>query len=465
MTKTISAIKDKWQRFLNEHKSFFMVAGVCILGLVIGSKPIAFGILLGASVVLVLLFCYPELGLLLFITFIPFHIIMVKLFKIAPGMWKECLLALTVILWLTKGIAKQKLSITRTKVNLPFYLFVFWCFLLLLVDINNFNKNIMGLRNLLQYSLVFIIAVNLIKDKSSIKKYILLILLIAVAIALTVSSLFLFKRETLNLANNIVNPEFPLTYALKHSDRRMIPFIFMGAEYYAYYMSIICCLLTGFLLFAKSKLLKVIIVIGMCLTVFSLLLTHTRGGVSSLLLAVIFFATRYNKKLLFSTIILSFIVAMFLPASMYDRLVTGFFKYRASDRLFMISNALIVASTSPVWGIGLGNVGAAAAEANELSTPHNYYCYLALQTGYVGLTIYLWVMLTFFKTALKVYERIEERYFKGLMAGMVMFFIAFSASAFFVGSGEAYILAPFYWLSGGLVMILDKVTKKESIKQ
>lgn len=449
-------MKNQFLYFLNKQEKWLTIVGIILFGLLVGLKPIPIAIFTGLCLILVLFFRCPELGLFLFAILIPLHVILVQILKLFPGIWKEFLLGLIVVLWLSKGIMNKKLAVAKTKINLPFSLFILWCFLLLLVNINNFETNIIGLRNLLQYSLLFILAVNLISHKSSIKKYILVISIVAVAAAITNSFLFVLKPEIFTSINRVVVPTFPI----KGISTRMIPVAFMGAEHYAYYMSMSACLLIGFLLFVRSKLLKIILMIGIGSLVFSALLTGTRGGILALLCAVIFFGIRYNRKLLFAVIILCFIVAMFLlPPEMHQRYISGAFGGSVGARLFMISNALKVASASPIWGIGLGEVGMAAGTEDYLSTPHNYYCYLALQIGFVGLIIYLWILVIFFKTALFLYNKIERGYFKGLMAGIIMFFIAFSVSALFVGSGESFLAASFYWLFGGFVMVLDREMK------
>lgn len=455
MTNNLFAIKDKCEWFLNERKWFFMTVIVCILGLIISSKPITLSVLL-CTFLLVLLFLFPELGLFLFITLFPFHIVIVCLLGLAPKGWKELLLISSVILWISKGIVSRKSFLTKTKVDFPLYLFIFWCFLLFLMDNGNFQASIVGLCNLLQYILVFILVINLIKDKAGIKKYILVILVSAVIIAAVNIFLFFFEPDFFNRISIIVNPKFPIA-----GMDRLSPATFMGTENYAHYMTLICCLFIGFFLYARPGLLKVMLLAGSCLLAFSLILTGTRGGILSLLVAIMFFGSLYNRKLIFAVIILAFIIAIFLPPLLYERLITGFFVYNTADRFFMVRNALAVAGTSPIWGIGISNIGTAAAEANQLSTPHNYYCYLILQIGFVGLIIYLWIMAIFIKTSLKVYERMENDYWKGFMASMILFFIAFSVSSLFLGSGESFLLAPFYWFFGGLVMVLEKETAQK----
>ncbi len=407
-----------------------------------------------------------ELILLLLIVLIPLHMVMVDYLKILPGTWKEFLLVLAVVLWFVKGVMDRKLSIRKTRINLPLCLFIFWSIFLLLVDINNFQRNIIGLRNLLQYSLIFLLAINLIKDKSFIKKYVLLISIIGVAIATMVNYLYLFRIELFVHINRVISPTYPLLSTIRLT--RMAPLAFMGAEHYTYYLSLVACLLFGFLLFVRSKLLKIMLVMGIGSMVLSMLLTYTRGGLLALFVAVLFFAFRYNRKLLLALIVVCLIASIFMPAGISRRFsFDGFFsKSREEnslwDRLEITRNVFLVSCTSPLWGMGLGNVGAAALVHDRLSTPHNYYLYLTLQTGFIGLLLYLWMLLIFFKTSISVFRRIEGGYLKGLMAGIIMFFIAFSVGGLFVGIGEGYITAPFFWLFGGFVIILDKQIPKIS---
>lgn len=452
IVELISKSTGEFPYFPGKRVDLYIVLGLLPLCLVIALKPVAFGVLLGGLILVALLLLYPESGLLLFITLIPLHIVIVKVVGIFPGIWKECLLVLTVMAWFIHGLVSKKLCMVRTKINTPLCLFIFWNTSLLLIDINNFNYNIIGLRNLLQYSLVFILAVNLIKNKSGIKKYIFPIIIICVIPAIVNMYLFLFMSK-------IVDATGARLFILGEM-KRMAPVAFMGAENYAYYLSMISSLLIGFLIFAKSKKVKVVLVLGVLAAVSAMLLTGTRGGMVALFTAIAFFGIRYSKKALFAFIVLFFIILLFLPTELRGRLTTGFFKNRANERVLMVQNALVAACDSPIWGIGLGNVGAAFPGDSRLATPHNYYCYLALQTGFVGLAIFLWILAIFLITSLRVHERVKGNYWKGLTAGLIMLLVAFSASAMFAGSGESFIIAPFFWFFGGVVMVLDNEARK-----
>lgn len=429
--------------FPNKYKTLLGAIGICILGLAVGLKPIPFGILFGSLIIFALFFSYPEMGLVLFIMLMPLHVILVKQMGLLPGMWKELLLALVFVLWLSKGIIKKNITLTKSEINLPLSLFILYCSSLLLINIGEFGANIMGLRNLLEYSLIYFLVINVVRSKDRVRKYIFLLLGVGVLIAIT-NTVHLLSQP--GAINRILREPY-------HSSTKFLAYGFLGANNYAYYLDALICISLGLFLFAYSKRVKLLFFCSICILVVSLLLTYSKGGILAITVAILFWVLRNNKKILIPLLLLFLVGAFLLPSTMHERFYTSIhYKIGIVDRIDVTSESLHLALNNPIFGIGLGKVGTAGK--NTLF-PHNYYLYLLLQTGILGLGIYLWMLAIFFKTSLRLYKKLDRGFLKGLTAGIVMYYVMFAISALFIASGEAFLSAFIFWFLGGVVMILD----------
>ena len=335
------------------------------------------------------------------------------------------------------------IEINAAKINIPLLLFIAYCSTLLLNNINEFNANIMGLRNLLQYSFVYFLVINIIKTKDSIKKYFFLLLTMGMLIALTNTVHFLSRPGVIN---GILRGQY-------YSWTKFLAYGFMGQNNYPFYLDALICISVGLFLFVDSKKIKLLLLCNICILVVSVLLGYSRGALLALIIAVLFWSMKYNKKVLIFLLLLCLAGVFCIPSTMHDRFLTSeSFKEAIMTRFDLLSGSFKEVIKNPLFGIGLGKVGSVG---QDTLLPHNYLMYLLLQTGVLGLSIYLWMLAIFFKTSLKLYEKLDRGFFKGLAAGMVMYYVMFAISFLASASGESFLSAFLFWFLGGVVMILD----------
>ncbi|MFC1675826.1 O-antigen ligase family protein [Planctomycetota bacterium] len=437
----------KWLSFLDKYGNFFAIAVICCLSLLITPGTIAFNILLGSLIALVI-FLSPEKGLLLFIVLMPLHVILGKK-AFFPGQWKEAVLVMIFLSWLIKGLIKKRLVFPKSKANIPIIVFIVYCIALLCINIGDFKANIMGLRNLLQYIMVYFLTVAVIPKREHLKKYIFFFLTAGTLIALT---------NTIHYLSNPVMVD-KILHQPYHSGSKFLAYDFLGANNYAYYLDTLICISIGLFLFIRSRKVKCWLIISTCILVTSLLLTYSKGGLLALTVAVSLWALKTNKKILL-VLLLLYLGAFFLaPSTMYERFFTSVhYKEAIGIRAGFYPEQLRLALSNPVFGIGMGKVGAVSQDALQ---PHSYYLYLLLQTGIVGLILYAWIFLTFLKQSLNLYKNLNDRFFKGLTAGIIMYYVVFAISAIFVASGEAFLSAFIFWFLGGVVAILSKSIQQD----
>ena len=382
-----------------------------------------------------------ELGLLLLVTFLPLHVVLVKQMGLLPGAWKELLMAIILFLCLSRGISQKNVSLVKAKTNFPILLFILYCCLLLLKNMREFGANIMGLRNLLEYSILYFLIINIVKRKKAIKKYVFFLLCAGGLIALVNSVIYLSGPGRIDL----------ILHKPYHSSTKFLAYGFLGANNYPVYLDALICVAFGLFLFTRSKRIKWLLFITIFILVISSLLTYSRGGILALILSMVFYGARYNKKSLIVLILLCLAGVFFMPSTIRERFVTSeSYKEAITSRTNIWAKDSLLVLNNLFFGIGLGRVGTAGGE--KALYPHNYYLYLLLQTGIFGLAIYLWIFAVFFKTSLRLANQYDERYFKGLLVGISMYYIMFAVSSFIMASGEAFLSAYLFWFLGRKVL-------------
>jgi len=394
-----------------------------------------------------LLSLYLKAGLLILIALMPLHVLLVTKIGI-PGIWKECVIASILLAWIVKALLQKKIVLVKTKISIPIVFFIMYCSALLVNDIDGFNANIFGLRNLVQYIIIFFL-VTIIVKKNDIKKYIFLVLFVGLWISCVNTISFLLEPGRIAL----------ILYKPYHSSTKFLAYDFLGANNYPFYLNALICISLGIFLVHSSKKIKFLLLCNIFILLISSFLTYSRGSLFSLIAVVLFCGLKYRKRIFVYFILLCLIGIFLLPHTMYERFLTiGSYKEAISTRAAVISENLTLFQANPFFGIGLGKVGSVGGENTIM--PHNYYMYLLLQTGILGLVIYLWIFVIFFKTSFNLALRLEDRYFKGLMVGVTLYYIMIGVASLTMATGEAFLSAFLFWFLGGVVMVLDNDIRK-----
>jgi hypothetical protein len=441
----MSRVKNFILESFNDKKLLLGGLSLIILGLSIAWNPLISGMIFIGLTAFIVLFLNPEIGLFLLVTFIPLHVILTKKMGILPGIWKEVFMAALLVIFLIKGLMRKRFFLAKTKSSVSILFFVLYSSGLLLNNIGEFNSNIFGLRNLVEYIILYFLVINIVRNTGNIKMYIYSILLTGLLIALFNSVVYLAAPGKID---EILNQSYS-------SSMRFLAYDFLGANNYPFYLDALACIAFGMAIFIGSKKKELVLALIFCALVAASLLTYSRGPVLALMVAILFCGIRYKKKVLLALILVLFAGLFLLPSTMRERLMTiGSYTEAASVRTDVLLDNLPFALKNLFFGFGLGRVGTAGGP--EALYPHNYYMYLLLQTGVIGLLIYLWVWAVFFKTALSLVGKFQDRFFKGLLAGISIYYLMFAVSGFVMASGEAFLTAFIFWFFGGVVMVLDK---------
>ena len=158
----------------------------------------------------------------------------------------------------------------------------------------------------------------------------------------------------------------------------------------------------------KNKKFKFLYFIETMTMLLGLLLTYSRGAWIAFALAMFVYIIFTNVRVLtpFAIIGSLFIVS---GSSLSTRLLymltpEYMFKSAAGGRLYRWEIGLKVWSKNKFWGLGLGRYGGAVALNNDLSPFYldNYYLKTLVETGYYGIYVIGFMILSFIISSLKV---------------------------------------------------------------
>jgi len=252
--------------------------------------------------------------------------------------------------------------------------------------------------------LFFIVVINHIKTKEQVRNII---------VSLTLSGL-----GVVLLSNN-------LTY-----DGRLHGF-YLSANYLAMYLSPILILSLYLYSLTKNKIIKILLITNYLLLITVIYLTYSYGAWLGLGFAFVFIVlNRKDKKLaliLFSLIILGLVLQ--IPSHKFQ----GFLdlSYPSSEsRLVIWQSAWEISKDHSFIGIGPGMFQKYYLEYQDkfalypewaVPQPHNIFFSFWLQTGLIGLSGFIWLLIVFFRNALRtfLYEGTSSTISAILVAAMI----------------------------------------------
>jgi O-antigen ligase len=231
---------------------------------------------------------------------------------------------------------------------------------------------------------------------------------------------------------------------------------------------VICSVLSFALLLGKRTwkgVLVVAVLTPVCL--YALMLTGSRTGFLGLAVVYLGVLLKAKRRLLVAVVGVAAAAygASMLDAGLQDRYLSiiGFGSKNvatAEGRLVGLAQDFSVALNRPLFGHGLGT----SAEANfhysgygQLS--HNLYTEVAQELGFVGLTVFLWLMVSisrsFLATGRLARERAnEDTFLTDLIDALQVWFavvLLFSLASYGLSSYEWYLLAGFSMVIARLI--------------
>ena len=194
-----------------------------------------------------------------------------------------------------------------------------------------------------------------------------------------------------------------------------------------------CLLFLTAMLSMKLKRTLKWAIFGLIFTgVYCLLFTFSRGGYVAVLGGLLFLGIVNQRKLLILVAVLIVSWQALLPVSVQQRITMtydhsdgdGILDASAQTRVNLWEDAEALIAASPVFGTGFQTY-AYMGRMEDLRDTHNYYLKILVETGAIGLLMFLYLLWRMFALGYQLYRQSEDPFlsavglgFSALMVGM-----------------------------------------------
>ena len=399
-----------------------------------------------------------DFGLWTLLAFLPFHLFLKRILPHPIGTyWKEGVLGLLVLIWLTDSLRQRRILLPKATLSLPvlfFFSFLLFRFFLGFwtsdlglrtsnLEPGTWNLELFGLYMLAKYIPLYFVALYIVRSRRQLTRCIGAMLLVGVMCALGATLEFILDRHFL-LSESIrqIYGSYDLYIYATKVRRVYFTFDFPGAL--GSYLGLLLPLVVALIPVVRSARQKallggagVALAAGLAVT-FSrgpwlglaaalafmgavpLLLDRNIGYLAyiasvSVILALLFLAIGHLASARAEAPIGNIVTAQFLSAAEWGE-ATNVGRVEAWRR------SIEVFKDHPIWGIGLGRTGAVSLRflrPSECFVTESQVLKIAVETGLVGLLAFLTVWLSAFGVGLRAYTRSRDPSSRALLLGLM----------------------------------------------
>ena len=359
------------------------------------------------------IFWRPQVGIYTVIPLLPLQVLRARLEGFPLGSHVIYLLLLSVIVGL---LLKSQLSLPQTPLNKALLLFAVFLYISLWrgsfylsapLPIMPSDPRVAVWKDYMAMPLLFVAAVGAIRTPAQIKLVFLIV---------CVSILLVDRSALMNV----------LSHSFEHFDENKRdggPLGYAGSNGLAAFEAQCSCLLLGFAVYEKSRLRKLALYGLIALTLYCLLYAFSRGGYISFLTGLLVLGLLKNRKLIFVVAALLLTCQTVAPVAVQERINMTYGKDNtletsADQRVQLWTDAAQLISDNPIVGSGfatymfMGRVG-------HLRDTHNIYIKVLVETGIVGLLIFLWLLATLLNAAFRLFRAAKDPFYSGIALGLL----------------------------------------------
>jgi len=414
----------------------------------------------------------PELPIFALILYVPFSKIIVGDLATAIN-FTNVLLIIIMFAWFISHESREERFLARTPLNFLLFLFAVMGIISLvqgsyhLVEIGGGNLLFSFWRWYVPMFL-YIIVVNNITDKESIKKALIIIMFTAVVVAL------ITIREHMNIGNVSTWSKARIGGIAGNPNTLGTFFVNYGP------------LLLGMFVYNAHKVRSWVFMFYFLLCARGAHVTYSRGtwlafGTSALFVTVM---TR-SKKLIIPGLIL--IIFVFINPSILPESIQGRFKSTfkqeqtyfeqsveekveksASDRIIIWKGAVNMIKQNPVLGFGFGVFPYFIMDYSEIEEQrdaHNTYLRIAAEMGLPALIVFISMLVVVFLTTLWVFRNTTDNFFKGCSVGFLGSIVGLAVACMFGSRMNSLEIAGQFWIIAALMQRLKIIRTQEMIEE
>ncbi len=419
---------------------------------------------------------------------IAFYPYLLRIFNPPKELIFNFLVIAGLMFWGFKMVDEEKIKVISTPLNLPIFAFIIIGLLSLLWS-NSPKVSLLELPLFLVGPLLFFIVANNISEERQIN--------CLLYTALIVSSI-------LGVYGILQYNGIDFYFWKANIGRHMVFGLFGNVNYFAEYLIVPLPLAISLFFTTRNRTNKILLLIGILTMGGSLILTFTRGsylaiGISSFFMLFLYLVTRgkgfiKEHKKIFIFILSLIILATFLfalpnplnePGTVISKIksrisisqLTKDTSLKRREAIWGFTTLMI--KDHPILGSGLGTF-----KYNSLSyqakffnlgenrhlypygiadKAHNEYLQLWAELGLIGLGIFIWIIIVYFRSGIKYLKRIKDRYKQGIIIGLMGGVIAVLIDAIFGFPLHLPATICLFWLSLGVTFSIGRIETKSIV--
>jgi len=363
------------------------------------------------------------------------------------------------LFWVLRVLAMKRLHLVRNPLNIPIAAFLVAVAIgvIMAVDFKYSLKRYMSLG----WISIFFLVVNNVKDVTRFKKLVRILILIT-----TIAGAYgIFQHLTkIDFFGNVKHLHLPLARSTGFFD---------GPATFGNYILLLLPVIIGLSSYSKTRREKRWLQLSSLIILTAIIFSYGRAVWMGLIVGLIFMSILRSKRLLLSIIAGIMICSIFIlafPSSEFAQRVATTVKSKnpVGDRIEFWEGSLRILRDYPITGVGWEGFRKVyprykpSEEEKSVCNAHNNFVDVTVDSGLLGLGIFIWLLLTIYKVGFQIFKRLDDRYFKGIAWGFLGSFTAFliaGLSQYNFGDSEVVML--FYFLLG-MVMVIPRI--KESNK-
>lgn len=369
------------------------------------------------------------------------------------SLWDELfIIAILVSLFMVKRNEPRYLAIPKS-VQWPFYTYLLFCVSSIVVNVVPLAVSIDIMRVVYQPILFGLLTMYLLDDKKILDRFMNVVIISAVVIAIAGLIQYVFKIE---LRWEAVQ---------KDTSTFRVVSVFGNPNAFAAYLNMILAFTVPLFLFVKDKKAKLLYIAASLPIFAALLLTFSRGAWIGFFFMVIYVVWNWNKIWLLALPVLGVITPFampFLPDAIVKR-VSALFDpqyYQMSSEYGRISfwtEALIKMKENPIVGAGMGMFGDSVPKRHNIpfsTWVDNHFLKIGAEIGVFGLLAFLLIVFFLFLSAHRFSLRAEtdkERAYGLGIAGVIIVMATQNVTA---SIWEALAPTVYYYMFIGMLFAL-----------
>jgi len=346
---------------------------------------------------------------------------------------------------------KKEIKIKKVKLSQYYIFFLIWILIssFMIAPIYGtpiINGSLSQVRKLIYYS-VFFLVLFIFHKRQDIKLFMKLFILFGLITSL-----------------RMITEYFYLSHKSSYELIRIVYNVTLGSAY----SQIIFFFCLGLISFVNSKRFKINLIIISIVCLFAMLVTFSRGIILTTFISVViyFFLIGKISKFLKSFILINLIILfiyLLIPSNikfqLKDRFVKGFGDLQMAIEVikgkydiyscFLVSEYTDLSlirklieykltfeefKKSPIWGVGLGyeyeKYWGGEEKFKKSSYVHSVYNYFLMDTGLIGLSLFLFLIFKIGKLFLTLFKFYPDNFYKGIFLGCFLSLIALAINSF-----------------------------------